>query len=75
MSVADTMKYIMKEGGHTHAWTIDRMNAINNNIHMTQSKFSATINNKRRLLGDELIAFCQATKINPDVFMNKKPPD
>lgn len=66
--VEDTVKRLLEEQGRTQIWVINRMNEINPRLNMEKSKFSALINGKRKMSGDELIAFCQALEVTPDEF-------
>lgn len=65
-------KELLKERGCTQAWVIDKMNSIDPSIKMDRSKFSAFINSKRQISGKELLVFCMALKISPDVFLDQK---
>ena len=69
MTVAETAKAVLEEQGRTQTWVIKRMNEINENIDMDANKLSSTLLGKRKMSGDELIAFCKALEINPDVFL------
>ena len=69
ISVSNTVKKILGEQGRTQAWVIQKMNSINPNLELDRSKFSSIINGKRKMSGDELLAFCQAIEISPDVFL------
>ena len=68
VSVADTAKRVLREEGRTQAWVIERMNKVYPNLEMDRCKFSAIILGKRKMSGDELIAFCKALEISPDEF-------
>lgn len=65
-------KELLAERGHTQAWVIEKMNSIDPSIKMDRCKFSAFINNKRKISGSELLAFCMALKISPDVFLEQQ---
>lgn len=67
-AISDTAKKILKEQGRTQRWVAERMNDINPTLEMDRSKFSAIITGNRKMTGDELLAFCMALEISPDVF-------
>lgn len=71
-SVANTVKRILDSQGRTQAWVIKRMNFLNPELAMNRSKFSCIITGKRKMTGDELLTFCQATEVNPDEFLTKE---
>lgn len=48
------------------------MNSINPSLDMDRSKFSAIITGNRKMTGDELLAFCMALEISPDVFTEQE---
>lgn len=58
----------LKENGRTQTWTINKMNEINPKLKMDRSKMSAIINDNRKMTAEELLAFCMALKISPDIF-------
>ncbi len=60
---------ILKDNGRTQTWTINKMNEINPSLKMDRCKMSSIIKNNRKISGEELLTFCMALKINPDVFM------
>ncbi len=68
VSVADTAKRVLKKEGRTQSWVINRMNVVCPGIAMDRSKLSAILVGKRKMSGDELIAFCRALEINPNEF-------
>lgn len=67
-SVESTAKRLMIEQGRTQVWVVNRMNMISPLLKMDKSKFSAVLAGKRKMSGDELIAFCKALEITPDEF-------
>lgn len=69
ISVSDTVKRLLNEQGRTQAWVIQRMNLQTPEIDMDRSKFSAIVTGKRKMTGDELLAFCKALEITPDEFL------
>ena len=70
MSINEKMKKIILEEGRTQKWVLQEMNRIEPTIKMTDATFSAAINGKRKVTGEELIAFCRVMGKNPEVFMN-----
>ena len=71
-AISDTAKKILKEQGRTQRWVAERMNDINPTLEMDRSKFSAIITGNRKMTGDELLAFCMALEISPDVFTGQE---
>ncbi|MBQ8933897.1 MAG: helix-turn-helix transcriptional regulator [Lachnospiraceae bacterium] len=71
MKINETVKRIIKEDGRTQTWVAKEMNKVNPSVMMTNVKLSAIVTGKRTMTGDEMIAFCKATKRNPDVFMDR----
>lgn len=71
-AISDTAKKILKEQGRTQRWVAERMNNINPTLEMDRSKFSAIITGNRKMTGDELLAFCMALEISPDVFTGQE---
>ena len=71
-AISDTAKKILKEQGRTQRWVAERMNDINPTLEMDRSKFSAIITGNRKMTGDELLAFCMASEISPDVFTGQE---
>ena len=67
-SIPDTVKKTIKKQGRTQKWVTEKMNSINPSLDMDRSKFSAIITGNRKMTGDELLAFCMALEISPDVF-------
>lgn len=72
ISVADNAKRVLREEGRTQTWVIKRMNEVYPNLGMDRSKFSAIVLGKRKMSGDELIAFCKALEISPDEFTKEE---
>lgn len=70
MGISEKIESLLTEKGITQKWTSMRMNEINPELKMDSSKMSAIITGNRKMTGDELIAFCKALKIAPDVFLN-----
>ena len=70
-TIADTIKEILSNQGRTQALVIKKMNDINPELNMDKNKFSAITNQKRKMSGDELLAFCMALEVNPDNFMKR----
>lgn len=70
MSLSVLVEKVLKENGRTQTWTIDQMNKINPALKMDRCKMSSIINQNRKMTGDELLAFCMALQISPDVFMD-----
>lgn len=68
-AVSNTVRRILDEQGRTQKWVIRRMNLQEPQIDMNRSKFSAIINGKRKMSGDELLAFCKAMEVTPDEFL------
>lgn len=75
VSVADTAKRVLRKEGRTQAWVIKRMNEVYPNLEMDRNKFSAIVLGKRKMSGDELIAFCKALEISPDEFTKEEVAD
>ena len=69
MNIPETIKTTLKSEGRTQKWVVAEMNKIDPQITMDPVKFSAIVCGKRKLQGDELLAFCKATGISPDVFL------
>lgn len=67
-SVESTAKRLMSEQGRTQIWVVNRMNMISPMLKMDKNKLSAVLAGKRKMSGDELIAFCKALEITPDEF-------
>lgn len=72
MSISDTINQVLKKEGRTQRWVIAEMNKIDPTLKMDRVKFSAIVCEKRKMTGDELLAFCKAMRINPDIFIGKK---
>ena len=72
ISIPKTAKKALKEQGRTQRWVVARMLDINPLLGMDRSKLSAIITGNRKMTGDELLAFCMALEISPDVFTEKE---
>lgn len=70
MKINDTVKKIMEKEGRTQKWLAREMNDVDPDIKMTNVKLSAIVTGRREMSGDEMLAFCKAMKVNPDVFLN-----
>ncbi len=71
-SIPDTVRKTIKKQGRTQKWVTEKMNSINPSLDMDRSKFSAIITGNRKMTGDELLAFCMALEISPDVFTEQE---
>lgn len=67
--VTDTVRRIVNEQGRTQTWISKRMNEINPKIEMDLVKFNSIIAGRRKMSGDELLAFCMAMEVTPDEFL------
>lgn len=67
-----TVRRILTDQGRTQTWVIQKMNSINPDLNLDNSKFSALVSGNRKMTGDELLAFCKALEISPDEFMCEK---
>ena len=70
-SVAEIAKRILEEQGRTQTWVVRKMNEVNPDIKMDINKLSSTLLEKRKMSGDELLAFCMALEVNPDEFLRE----
>ncbi len=70
--IPDVAKRILQEQGRTQKWVTEKMNSINPSLEMDKNKFSAIVNGNRKMSGDELLAFCMALEISPDVFTDQE---
>lgn len=75
MSLNVLVGNLLKENGRTQTWTIAKMNEINPSLKMDRSKMSSIIKQNRKMTGDELLDFCLALGINPDVFIKTEDSD
>ena len=75
VAVVDTVRRLIVEQGRTQVWVIQKMNHYDPKINMDRSKFSAIITGRRKMSGDELLAFCKALEITPDEFLRPKEPE
>ena len=71
-SIPDTVRKTIQKQGRTQKWVTEKMNSINPSLDMDRSKFSAIITGNRKMTGDELLAFCMALEISPDVFTEQE---
>ena len=71
ISISDTARQILQDQGRTQKWVVNKMNEINPKLGMDRSKLSAIITGNRKMTGDELLVFCIALEVNPDVFTEK----
>ncbi len=74
MRTSDTIARIIREQGRTQTWIAERINAVHPGLNMSGNKLSSIIGGKRTMSGDELIAFCVALEVNPDVFLSLNRP-
>lgn len=72
MCIAEVIREVLSESGHTQAWVIGKMNSLDPKLEMNKTKFSAIVCGNRKMTGDELLAFCRATQTNPDVFCRER---
>lgn len=70
MAIVDIMRDMIENEGRTQRWVADRMNTACPEIEMNEQKLSALLTGKRKLSSDELLAFCKAMGISPDIFMD-----
>lgn len=70
MSIAKKVRKIIKDAGRTQTWVVNEMNLIDSGIDMNKVKFSAIVCGTRKMSGEELLAFCKALKINPNIFLD-----
>lgn len=71
MSVSEKVRAIIESQGRTQTWIVARINQLMPEIKMDRSKFSAIIRGNRKMSADELLAFCRALEISPDVFLEE----
>lgn len=74
VTVSETIKRILGEQGRTQTWVIQKMNSQSPEVGMDKTKFSAIVTGKRKMSGDELLVFCKALEITPDVFLHPQTP-
>ncbi len=67
-AISETTKRILKEQGRTQKWAAEKMNQINPNLDMDKNKISGIVAGSRKMTGDELLAFCMALEVSPDIF-------
>lgn len=68
--VTDTVRRIIISQGRTQTWVAEKMNEVNPNIKMDLVKFNSIMTGRRKMSGDELLAFCMAMEITPDEFLS-----
>lgn len=72
--VTDTVRRIIISQGRTQTWVAEKMNEVNPNIKMDLVKFNSIMTGRRKMSGDELLAFCMAMEITPDEFLSPEHP-
>lgn len=72
LTISETTKKVLKEQGRTQRWVAEKMNDINPSLEMDRTKFSAIVTGNRKMTGDELLAFCMALEISPDIFTEEE---
>lgn len=72
MNVPEIVKIVLAQEGRTQKWAIERMNEVDPSVKMSRAKMSGIIRGIRNMTGDELLVFCKALKISPDVFVDLK---
>lgn len=72
MTIPKIIRKVLKAEGRTQAWAVEEMNKIDPKLNIDRVKFSAIVCGSRRMTGDELLAFCKALQVSPDVFLEKK---
>lgn len=70
MSITDIIKKQIKNKGLRQKWVAQQMNLVHPCINMSPAKFSATLNNKRKMTADELIAYCKIVEVDPDELLS-----
>lgn len=68
MNVEPTVRDMIEKRGLRQTWVAAQMNRIDPSLNMSGAKFSAIVCGRRRMTGNELIAFCAATHTDPDDF-------
>lgn len=71
MSVGEIIKNVLAEEGRSQVWIIDRMNEIDGKLKMDRTKFSSIVTDHRRMSAEEMLAFCKALEISPDIFIER----
>ncbi len=69
MRTNETVKRIIEQEGRSQKWLAEEMNRADPDIRMTNVKLSAIVTGRRIMSGDEMLAFCRAMQISPDVFL------
>lgn len=68
MRTSDGVKKLIKDKGLRQSWIVEQMNRVDPTLSLNSKKFSAIVCGRRKMTGDELIAFCMATDTNPNYF-------
>lgn len=68
MIINEIMRQTIADEGRTQKWTCEEMNRINPELKMNAAKFSAIMTGRRKVTGEEMIAFCKALRKNPEIF-------
>lgn len=71
-AISETAKRILNEQGRTQKWVAEKMNQINPSLEMDRNKLSGIMSGNRKMTGDELLAFCMALEISPDIFTGQE---
>ena len=71
MSVGEIIKNVLAEEGRSQVWIIDRMNEIDGKLKMDRTKCSSIVTDHRRMSAEEMLAFCKALEISPDIFIER----
>ena len=69
MRTNETVQKLIEQEGRTQTWVAQEMNRIDPEIKMTNVKLSAIVTGKRIMSSDEMLAFCRAMRMSPDVFL------
>ena len=67
-AISETTKRILKEQGRTQKWAAEKMNQQPPNLDMDNNTISGIVAGSRQITGDELLAFCMALEVSPDIF-------
>lgn len=60
MNTERKARALITNSGRKQSWIVQEMNRISPGLKMTPSKLSESINGKREMSADELVAFCTA---------------
>lgn len=69
MRISEAVNRIIEQEGRSQKWIAEEMNRADPDIKMTNVKLSAIVTGRRTMSGDEMLAFCRAMQISPDVFL------